>query len=76
MDENTTAVEGDKEGEPSAKAVKSDDSKVPVHLWNDRIIEKLKDHWDSTGEGSWKHLTLKEGSEERDEFCKFLDSLR
>ena len=76
-DDGGTAVENDvKEGEPSAKAVKSDDSKVPVHLWNDRIIEKLKDHWDSTGKGAWRHLTLEEGSEESETFCNLLDLLR
>lgn len=29
------------EGEPAAKAVKSDDSEVPVYLWNERIRDKL-----------------------------------
>ena len=38
------------EGEPTAKAVtvKSDKAKVPVHLWNNRIIKKLEEEWDST----------------------------
>ena len=64
------------EGEPSAKAVKEDDSKVPVHLWNDRIVEKLEEEWDSTGKSSFKHLDLSKGSEDREEFDHFLDLLR
>ena len=32
------------EGGPTAKAVKDDDAKVPVHLWNDRIASKLTAH--------------------------------
>ena len=33
------------EGEPSAKAVKADNSKVSVHLWNDGITQKLTAYW-------------------------------
>ena len=62
--------------EPSAKAVNADDSKVPVHLWNDRVVEKLEEEWDSTGIGSLKHLDLTKGSEGRKKFDAFLDLLR
>ena len=30
--------------ESTAKAVKADNSKVPVGLWNDRMVQKLKEH--------------------------------
>ena len=30
------------EAEPTAKAVKSDDAKVPIQLWNDRVVHVLK----------------------------------
>ena len=36
-------------GEPSAKAVKSDNAKVPVHLWDDRIAAQLTIHWQQKG---------------------------
>ena len=35
--------------EPADKAVKADDSAVPEHLWDDRIITKLMDHWEEKG---------------------------
>ena len=39
-------IEGNEEaGEPSDKAVKSDDAKVPVHLWDDCITAQLTLHW-------------------------------
>ena len=31
------------EGGPSEKAVKANDAEVLVHLWNDRIVDKLKE---------------------------------
>ena len=40
---DTEEVRGD-EGEPCNKAVKSDDAKIPIHLWNDRITQKLMEH--------------------------------
>ena len=64
------------EGEPSAKAVKADDSKVPVHLWNDRVVEKLQEEWDGTGKGFLMHLDLSKGAEDREKFDDFLDLLR
>ena len=30
---------------PSAKAVKTDDASVPVRLWTNRIVKKLKEYW-------------------------------
>ena len=38
-----TEADRNEEG-PTAKAVKTDDAKVPVHLWNDRIARKLTEH--------------------------------
>ena len=34
------------EAEPAAKAVKADNAKVPVGLWNNRVVQKLKEHWE------------------------------
>ena len=42
--------ENDEEaGEPSDKAVKSDNAKVPVHLWDDRIAAQLTIYWQEKG---------------------------
>ena len=35
----------DNKAEPTTKAVKADNAKVPVHLWNDRVVEKLEAEW-------------------------------
>jgi len=34
------------EAEPTAKAVKLDDAKVPIQLWNDCVAHVLKNEWD------------------------------
>ena len=56
-----------KEGKPSAKAVKADDSKVPVHLWNDHVALKFMDHWKATGSIS------KKGNLENTKDCQSLN---
>ena len=50
-------VEDEEEGgEPSAKAVKADNLKVPVHLWNGRVAQKLMAYWKEKGlvEKKWQ----------------------
>lgn len=32
------------EADPTVKAVKADDAKVPIQLWNDRVVENLEEH--------------------------------
>ena len=39
-------------GEPSDKAVKSDDAAVPVHLWNERVTAKLTELYANKAEGN------------------------
>ena len=90
-DEHVNENHINEEGEPNAKAAKSDDSKVPIHLWNDRVVEQLKEQWaenkrkiagklteeyDSTGKGSLQHLDLSEGSSDRIRFDRWLDLMR
>ena len=60
-------------GEPSAKAVKADNLKVPVHLWNDWIAQKLMRYWEEKGLTSkrWK-LKEKENCKKFDHFCDVL----
>ena len=55
------------EGQPSAKAVKADDAKVSIHLWNDRVALKLTEHWKATG------VLSKKGNLEESMDCKSLN---
>ena len=41
MDTEETKVEED---EPSDKVVKSDDAKIPIHLWNNIIAHKFMEY--------------------------------
>ena len=90
-DEHVNENHINEEGEPNAKAAKSDDSKVPIHLWNDRVVEQLKEQWaenkrkiagklteeyDSTGKGSLQHFDLSEGSSDIIRFDRWLDLMR
>lgn len=61
------------EGKPSAKTVKSDYSKVPVHLWNDCIAQKLTVYLKEEGVSDkiWD-LEEKEEWENLDHFCDLL----
>ena len=45
---------------PSAKAVKSDDASVPVKLWTNRIVKKLKEYW-REGKGARRRQTRRAG---------------
>ena len=44
QDEVMRSEAAENDGGPTDKAVKTDDAKVPVHLWNDRIANKLTEH--------------------------------
>ena len=64
------------EGEPSAKAVKSDDAKPPINLWNNQVVTKLKEHWDcfprEEDYSGLRNLDLSFGSNERVEIDRWL----
>ena len=64
------------EAEPTAKATKSDDAEVPVKLWNDRVVEKLEEHWRDDDRRTMIKLNLTPKSEDRVRFDKFSDNLR
>ena len=60
--------EKEEEGEPSAKA-KTDNSNVPVQLWNDQVANKLSKHWYKEG------LRSKRGNSKKELHCQSLDFL-
>ena len=68
------------DGEPAAKAVKSDDAKPPIALWNNRVVTKLREHWDAlpedTDPSGLRSLDLTSGSEDRVKFDRWLDVIR
>ena len=43
------------------KATKSDDAGVPVHLWDDRVMEKLEEHWRLTDRKEPPNLRSEDG---------------